>query len=286
MDQFDAFKAMGEFWTRAGSAFLNPGGPGAPAPFSSAFSWPALSSTDMAGLTEAQNALAQSWASATALSQTLTASLGGGAAAPDPTAGAVLARIFDPKAWLGGTADFDAALNRIAEGPQLADLWQTERRFGALLTAWTALRRAQAEHQAVMLDAWTSAAGTFAKEANARAERGESFASGREMMTRWIETANTILLDVQRSEIFLRSQRGVLKASTDLRLAQQDISTFTSEIYGQPTRAELDDVHKSLTELKREVRTLRRSRRKAAKSSSAKAASGTAPAGDEEGAHG
>ncbi len=277
MDQFDALKAMGEFWTRASSAFLDPKAAGPATPFS----WPTPSAADTAGLMDAQNALAQSWASATALSQTLAASLSGGTEAPDPTAGAVLARIFDPKAWLGGTAEFDAALNRIAEGPQLADLWQTERRFGALLTAWTALRRAQAEHQAVMLDAWTRAAGTFAHEANAQSERGESFASGRAMMTRWIETANTVMLDVQRSDAFLKSQRTLLNASTDLRLAQQDISAFTSEIYGQPTRAELDDVHKSLTELKREVRGLRRAGRKAGK-----AAAKAAPGAIEERAHG
>jgi hypothetical protein len=153
----------------------------------------------------------------------------------------------------------------MAEGPQLADLWQTERRYGALFAAWAALRRAQAEHQAVMLNAWTRAAGTFAKEANDRAERGEGFSSAREMMTRWTETANAVLLEVQRSEAFLASQRVVLKASTDLRLAQQDLSAFLSDFYGQPTRAELDDVHKSLTELRREVRALRRERREAAR---------------------
>ncbi|MCJ2058355.1 poly-beta-hydroxybutyrate polymerase subunit [Methylobacterium sp. J-048] len=258
MDQFDAFKAMGEFWTRAGAGFFAPGAaPG--------FSWPNPPQTDLAGLATAQSHLAQAWASATALSQTLTASLQGGAGAPDPTAGAVLARIFDPQAWLGGSAEFDAALTRMSEGPQLADLWQTERRYGTLFTAWAALRRAQAEHQAVMLDAWTRAAGTFAKEANARAERGEGFSSAREMMTRWTETANAVLLEVQRSEAFLASQRVVLKASTDLRLAQQDLSAFLSDFYGQPTRAELDDVHKSLTELRREVRILRRERREAAR---------------------
>ena len=149
------------------------------------------------------------------------------------------------------------------------NLWQTERRYAALFTAWATLRRAQSEHQAVMLDAWTRAAGTFAQEANARAERGESFASAREMMSRWIETANAVLLEVQRSDKFLASQRAVLRASTDLRLAQQDVAAFLSEFYGQPTRAELDDVHQSLTELRREVRALRRERRQAGKAAKA-----------------
>ncbi|MDP4023856.1 poly(R)-hydroxyalkanoic acid synthase subunit PhaE [Methylobacterium sp. NEAU 140] len=278
MDQFDAFKQMGEFWARAGTAFFDPAGISrAMAPGQAGSPWPGLPTADFAKLAEAQTALAQSWASATALSQTLTSALRGGRDAPDPTAGAVLARIFDPQAWLGGTAEFDAALNRMAEGPQLADLWQAERRYGALFTAWTALRRAQAGHQAVMLDAWTRAAGTFARDTNERSARGESFASAREMMQAWIETANTVLLEVQRSDAFLASQRDVLKASTDLRLAQQEVAAFASELYGQPTRAELDDVHKSLTDLRREVRALRRANR---------AAKARANGGHREDAHG
>jgi len=265
MDQFDAFRAMSEFWTRAGAGFFTPGaGQSAPG-----FGWPTFPGGDLADLAAAQAKLTEAWTAASALSQTLTRSLQGGPGAPDPTAGAVLARIFDPQAWLGGSAEFDAALTRMAEGPQLADLWQTERRYAALFTAWASLRRAQSEHQAVMLQAWTRAAGTFAKEANARAENGESFASAREMMSRWIETANAVLLEVQRSDAFLASQRAVLRASTDLRLAQQDVAAFLSEFYGQPTRAELDDVHKSLTELRREVRALRRERRQAGKTSRA-----------------
>ncbi len=261
MDQFDAFKAMGEFWARTGLGFLAPPGLG-----SGAASWGSFPPAfDLGGVTEAQASLARAWASASTLSQTLASAMQTASVADDPTAGAVLARIFDPQAWLGGTADFGAALNRMSEGPQFADLWQTERRVAALVSAFAALRQAQSRHQTVMLDAWTKAAGTFAREANARAGRGEGYASGREMMQHWIETANGVLLEVQRSDAFLASQRDVLKAATDLRLAQQDVANFLSDLYGQPTRAELDDVHRSLTELRREVRALKKDRRAAAR---------------------
>ena len=39
------------------------------------------------------------------------------------------------------------------------------------------------------------------------------------------------------------------------------IAEFYSEMFGYPTRAELDDVHKALTELRREVRALERAGR-------------------------
>jgi hypothetical protein len=67
----------------------------------------------------------------------------------------------------------------------------------------------------------------------------------------------------QRSESFLKSQREMLKSSTDLRLAQRELAEFYSETYGYPTRAELDDVHRTVTELRRELRALKRERREA-----------------------
>jgi hypothetical protein len=73
-----------------------------------------------------------------------------------------------------------------------------------------------------------------------------------------VETANTALLETQRSDKYLESQREILKASTQLRLAQQALAAFYSEMFGYPTRAELDDVHRTVTELRRELRALQR----------------------------
>jgi hypothetical protein len=49
-----------------------------------------------------------------------------------------------------------------------------------------------------------------------------------------------------------------MKASSDLRLAQQELAAFYSEMFGYPTRTELDDVHKTVTELRRELRASKR----------------------------
>jgi hypothetical protein len=112
-----------------------------------------------------------------------------------------------------------------------------------------------------MLEAWLQAAGKFARDLNEKAERKEALGSWREVLALWVETANTALLETQRSESYLKSQREILKASTDLRLAQQDIAAFYGEMFGFPTRQELDDVHRTVTELRRELRALQRAGR-------------------------
>jgi hypothetical protein len=53
----------------------------------------------------------------------------------------------------------------------------------------------------------------------------------------------------------------MIRASTELRLAQQDLVEHFGRQYGFPTRAELDDVHRTVTELRRELRALQRAQR-------------------------
>ena len=64
--------------------------------------------------------------------------------------------------------------------------------------------------------------------------------------------------ETQRSEPFLRSQREMIRASTELRVAQAELVEHFGKQYGFPTRTELDDVHRTLTEMRREMRRLRR----------------------------
>jgi class III poly(R)-hydroxyalkanoic acid synthase PhaE subunit len=217
---------------------------------------------DTEGLTQANQAFGKLWSSAIELSRTISRSIQGGEK-HDPIVAGLLGKIFDPRAWFSGTDGMDQALQRMAEGPRLADLWDTERKMLTLFNAWTALRRCSLEHNTVMLQAWLEAAGKFAKNLNEKADRMEALSSWRELLALWVETANTALLETQRSEAYLKSQRQILMASTDLRLAQQEMATFYSEMFGYPTREELDDVHRTVTELRRELRALQRMSRQA-----------------------
>jgi hypothetical protein len=116
------------------------------------------------------------------------------------------------------------------------------------------------EHQMVMTNGWTRAANAFMSRLGTGTEGSKAFTGKwRELSAIWIEIANSELIATQRSEAYLSSQRNLLKASTDLRLAQQELAAFYGEMFGLPMRAEIDDVHKSLTDLRREIRALKRS---------------------------
>lgn len=268
MTPFDYMKAMAELWGRGGQDFAaaqqNFFANVAKAVQESPSGVPPAGVFEPQGLTQANRAFAKLWSSAIEMSQTISRNMQTGES-ENPVVAELLSKIFDPRAWFSGADGVDQALQRMAEGPRLADVWDTERKMLTLFNAWTALRRRSLEHNTVMLGAWLQAAGKFAKDLNEKADRKEVLSSWREALALWVDTANGTLLETQRSERYLASQREILKASTDLRLAQQEMAAFYSEMFGYPTREELDDVHRAMTELRREVRKLQRASRDAQK---------------------
>jgi polyhydroxyalkanoate synthase subunit PhaE len=262
MNPFESMQALADLWGKGAQAMASAYPPDAEAAVDGMRKAFLGFAPNDDGLEEARSAFERSWSTAQELLSSLSKGLQGGhASAPsDPVVTAMLAKIFDPRGWMSATNEVDEALQRMAEGPRLADLWNVERQFAEVFAAWIRLRQRNLEHNKVMLDAWTRAAGAFARRLNERVEKGEPpLESMRAFLTLWGETANEVLLETQRSDAFLETQREVLKASTDLRLAQRTVAEFYSEMFGYPTRAELDDVHKTVTELRRDLRALKRS---------------------------
>jgi hypothetical protein len=268
MDVFDFGKAMTEFWQQ-GSGFAAEGwaammrAVAQPGPLTA---MPGLAAPS-AEFTKAAEAMREMWAAATAMSASIAQGFrntqGG-----DHTAEATIAKILDPRGWLGITGEMDPLVRGLTEGPRLADLWDVERRYASVARAFLELQRRSMEHNAVVLSAWMRAGSQFRELLSVKSSASAPLDS-EAMLALWTETANTILIETERSEAFLTTQAQLLRASTELRLQQRDLMEYYGERFGFPTRRELDDVHKSLTELRREVRAMQRVRSEPAAPASA-----------------
>ena len=85
--------------------------------------------------------------------------------------------MIDPRVWLSAGDDMEEALQRMAQGPRFADLWDSERRYAKVFQAWMDLRRRGLEHQAVVLEGWTTAARRFAERLGGGAAEGRGAAA-------------------------------------------------------------------------------------------------------------
>ena len=90
------------------------------------------------------------------------------------------------------------------------------------------------------------------------AAEGKPVTGGRELLDRWTATVNERLLKAQRSQDFLEAQRRLLDSMLKSRAAEHELVEIGAKAMDLPTRSEMDDVHKTLHELKREVRRLKR----------------------------
>lgn len=176
----------------------------------------------------------------------------------------LLGKIFDPREWLAATGLMDENVRLLAEGPKLADLGQMERKFFVLMKAWSELRTQSARHTVHVLEAWSKAANEFASKLNEVVSKGGSLGSRADTVDLWVEIANRHLLAMQRSAPYLETQRELLRASSELRIAQRDLGNTYNELLGMPTRSEIDDLSRTVAELKREVRADKRRRESAA----------------------
>jgi polyhydroxyalkanoate synthesis regulator phasin len=170
----------------------------------------------------------------------------------------MLARLSERPIGLGDGNELSATIERMAQGPQLADVWDIDRKLGLAVAAWIEMRQRLASYSAVASAPWTEASKRFVEAMSAT---GTSEAPGpewREAFAKWSEISNQELIRNQRTEDFLKAQKELLQAGLELRSRQDDVADSVSAMLGLPTRKDFDEVTRQLTELRREVRALER----------------------------
>ena len=237
-------------WMDAGRRFLVPSGQATSLP---AFGAPSM--TDAMTRAEENWQLCQRQAAdwVKASSRWLTSDASAGKA--DGIAEETLRRMLDPTRFLfAGTDEINQAIQRLVEGPEFADIGTIERQLLKATGEWLALREASAAYRAVTAGAWSRAFQTFSKET---AKDPRLLQQGfRAVLDRWLGIANDELIRTQRTDAFLKAQRELLAAGVAYRLKERELVEVWCETHSMPTRTEVDDLHRTVHELRRQVRAL------------------------------
>jgi len=158
----------------------------------------------------------------------------------------------------GEVNDLSAAIERMAQGPQLADVWDFDRKVALAFGAWIDLRARLASYNAVTSAPWTEASRRFLEAVSKYKAEGTGTPDWRDMFAKWAEISNQELIKNQRTDAFLKAQKELLQAALQYRSRQTEVTDAISALFDLPTRRDLDEVTRQLTELRREVRALRR----------------------------
>ena len=220
------------------------------------------------GTGEDAAALAELWRSWLALGGSLGAAMPG-RTEPGKIAGETLGRFLDPMSLaLVGGSQVGETIRKLTEGPRFADLGVLERRMAKVLELWLQVQQAARTYEAVVAGAWAEANQRFTAELNRLAAAGTAPRQPEDALKLWLDIANRTLLETHRSERFLKAQGELLRQGMDFLLGERALIEGLVEPAGLPTRSEIDEVHRSVQELKRRVRSLEKA-----------AAAASAPAG-------
>ena len=165
-------------------------------------------------------------------------------------------KLFDPAEWKRAGSHFDLGMEKLTEGPTYATLWDLDRKMMGLQKLWVERAKDVELYWEVVQGAWNRALERFMKALND--SKGEPITTGRQMLDLWLVTANKALLEMHRSAEFLEAQRKMTRSSTEYRLAEREIAEAFCEIHHIPTRTEVDELQRTVAELKRELRALKK----------------------------
>jgi polyhydroxyalkanoate synthase subunit PhaE len=186
----------------------------------------------------------------------------------------IMSRAAEKRAGLGD--ELGDAIERMAQGPKLADVWDIDRKLMNTFVAWTKMRQKLAAYNTNAARPWMRALERY-RETPAEGEKPSPSRNWRDDFSAWSSLANQELIHNQRSEEFLRVQRELLQAGIGFRKSQTELSQTLSGLFGLPSQQDFDELTRQLTELRREVRALAR-RSATASTASEKAPNATASA--------
>jgi polyhydroxyalkanoate synthase subunit PhaE len=172
---------------------------------------------------------------------------------------------WDPRQWGGGAwTSVEGPIESLLGLPRFA-IPPIDRKLLALLGGWVVLAQRSGEYGAKSTHAWSEAYTEFQAELNREAAQGKPIHAGRELLDRWVAVLGRKMQVVQKSEEFLECQNRLMEALLNSRSREREIIEMIAGALDLPTRSELNDAHRSIHDLKREVRALRRELDAAAK---------------------
>jgi polyhydroxyalkanoate synthesis regulator phasin len=171
----------------------------------------------------------------------------------------MLARLLEQPSGFAVGNEMSEAIEKMAQGPRLADVWDIDRKMALVFGAWMEMRQRLASYNAVTAAPWTEASKRFIDAMSAATDGGKNpLPNWREAFAKWSEISNEELIRNQRTDGFLQAQKELLQSGLKLRSRQDDVAEAASAMFGVPSRKDFDEVTRQLTELRREVRALNR----------------------------
>lgn len=153
---------------------------------------------------------------------------------------------------------YERSFGRITETPLMGFNRELMAKLIHSFDTWVEFRKASGEYHILLAKTSAQAFEEVMKELVAISERGDKIDSIRQLMNLWMDTIDHTFSKLYKSEEYLEVQRTLAGAGMRYRLREQEITEIILKTLNLPTRSELDDAYRSLYELRKEVKALKK----------------------------
>ena len=153
---------------------------------------------------------------------------------------------------------YERTIGRLLGSPSLGYSRELNHLLGEGFDAWQEFVRAGFEYRIVIGDAWTNAFKRSMAKLSELGEQGKPITSMKDLIEVWTDIGDEAFTEVFESKRYIDAQARILNASMALRHKQQEIVDDLLKGSFVPSRAEVDEAHQGLYELRKEVRDLKK----------------------------
>jgi len=164
-----------------------------------------------------------------------------------------------------------------AEVPSIGITREHQAKILRAFDAFVDLRKVMLEFNKMTTGAMGKAVEAMMEALVEKSKKGEKVQSVRDMNRLWLASADKVFTRMYASEGYLEAQRKLSAAGMSFKLMQQEVLEMVLKGLNLPTRSELDDAYRTLYELRKEVKALKKAVHEQTKPSAMEAKAETRP---------
>ena len=153
--------------------------------------------------------------------------------------------------------DYQQTFGNFLSSPSLGYTREFNNKLLKSFDAWTNFYKASFDYQLVLVDVWMRAFEQLMRLASSQ-EKGETLQNWRQFQQVWSRVFDQAFAQTFRSENALEIQGKFLNAAMTYRLHQQQLMEVFLKMNDLPTRSEVDEIHRNVYELRKEIKSLKK----------------------------
>lgn len=124
--------------------------------------------------------------------------------------------------------------------------------------SWINFYKASFDYQLVLLNVWAKAFDELMRELAASEGKSRTIQNWRQFLQVWSTLFDRVFAETFRSQDTVEIQGKFLNAALTYRLHQQQLMEVFLKMNDLPTRSEIDEVHRSIYQLRKEIKSLKK----------------------------